>query len=227
MVDGLYVHQLGLQAYEKTWQAMSDFTNQRSDNTPDELWLVQHPPVFTQGQAGKPEHLLDVGDIPVVQSDRGGQVTYHGPGQLILYPLINLRRRQLGVRDMVSLLENVAVELLASYDIKAYPKADAPGVYVQVTEAANGAMVESKIASLGLRVRKGCCFHGMSINIDMDLSPFAQINPCGYQGMSVTQLTDLVVNREINCQNIEQSIIQLVANKLGASNINIVSNKNC
>lgn len=227
MVDGLYVHQLGLQAYEKTWQAMSDFTNQRSDNTPDELWLVQHPPVFTQGQAGKPEHLLDVGDIPVVQSDRGGQVTYHGPGQLILYPLINLRRRQLGVRDMVSLLENVAVELLASYDIKAYPKADAPGVYVQVTEAANGAMVESKIASLGLRVRKGCCFHGMSINIDMDLSPFAQINPCGYQGMSVTQLTDLVVNREINYQNIEQSIIQLVAKKLGASNINIVSNKNC
>ncbi|MGH1441157.1 MAG: lipoyl(octanoyl) transferase LipB [Cellvibrionaceae bacterium] len=219
-VDGLKVQHLGLQPYEKIWQAMSDFTNSRDEHTPDELWLVQHAPVFTQGQAGKPEHILQTGDIPVVQTDRGGQVTYHGPGQLVLYPLINLRRRGLGVRDMVTLLEQVAIQLLSDYGIKAYAKPDAPGVYVQETLKGSGELngkdiAESKIASLGLRVRRGCCFHGMSINIDMDLSPFALINPCGYAGMKVTQLKDLLGHAEMDYQAIEQSIIALFAKNLG------------
>ncbi|MGH1485131.1 MAG: lipoyl(octanoyl) transferase LipB [Cellvibrionaceae bacterium] len=209
----LCVRRLGMQPYQQTWQAMSDFTDRRDEHTLDELWLVQHPPVYTQGQAGKPEHLINPGDIPVIQSDRGGQVTYHGPGQLIAYPLINLRRRKMGVRDMVTLLEEVAVELLASYDIEAYPKPDAPGVYV-VTRGQ-----EAKIASLGLRVRKGCCFHGISINIDMDLSPFDRINPCGYAGLPMTQLKDLGEKAVVDYTAIEQSTIQLIANKLNVSEI--------
>lgn len=219
-MDHLYVRQLGLQPYEQTWQSMSEFTNTRDDNSPDELWLVQHPPVFTQGQAGKPEHILNAGKIPVVQSDRGGQVTYHGPGQLVLYPLINLRRRQLGVRDMVRLLEKVAVEFLQDYNVSAYPKPDAPGVYVKDDSVRacegveRGEGGESKIASLGLRVRRGCCFHGMSINIDMDLSPFTLINPCGYEGMKVTQLSDLSTSRDVDYMEIEQSIISLIAKSL-------------
>lgn len=219
-VGGLRVQHLGQQPYKKIWQAMSDFTDGRDEHTPDELWLVQHSPVFTQGQAGKSEHILQSGDIPVVQTDRGGQVTYHGPGQLVLYPLINLRRRGLGVRDMVTLLEKVAVELLSRYEIKAYAKPDAPGVYVQQglkgndKESKGENTTESKIASLGLRVRRGCCFHGMSINVDMDLSPFALINPCGYAGMKVTQLKDLLGVAEVDYKAIEQSVIELFAKNL-------------
>lgn len=182
MTAVLGVRELGLQAYEPVWHAMQDFTNQRTADTADELWLVQHPPVFTQGQAGKAEHLLLPGDIPVVQVDRGGQVTYHGPGQLVAYPLVDVRRLGLGVRELVSRIEQSLIDLLASYGVSAEARADAPGVYV------NGA----KIASLGLRIRHGRSFHGLALNVDMDLQPFQRINPCGYSGLAMTQLSDHV-----------------------------------
>lgn len=182
MTAVLGVRELGLQAYEPVWHAMQDFTSQRTADTGDELWLVQHPPVFTQGQAGKAEHLLLPGDIPVVQVDRGGQVTYHGPGQLVAYPLVDVRRLGLGVRELVSRIEQSLIDLLASYGVSAEARADAPGVYV------NGA----KIASLGLRIRHGRSFHGLALNVDMDLQPFQRINPCGYAGLAMTQLTDHV-----------------------------------
>ena len=207
--SALIVRQLGLLDYRDVWQAMSTFTDERDESTSDELWLVQHPPVFTQGRAGKPEHLLHPGDIPVVQSDRGGQVTYHGPGQLVLYPLLKLKRYDLSVRDLVSLLEALVVELLAAYGVKAYPKKDAPGVYTD-----NALGVAEKIASVGLRIRRGCSFHGVSINIAMDLRPFERINPCGYQDLRMTHLAELV-DRPPNMAQIETSVIQWFANKLG------------
>ncbi|QCC93211.1 lipoyl(octanoyl) transferase LipB [Enterobacter cloacae] len=176
--DKILVRHLGLQPYEPVSQAMHDFTDSRDDTTPDEIWLVEHLPVFTQGQAGKAEHLLMTGDIPVIQSDRGGQVTYHGPGQQVMYVLLNLKRRKLGVRELVTLLEQTVVNTLAEYGIDAHPRADAPGVYVG----------EMKICSLGLRIRKGCSFHGLALNINMDLKPFQRINPCGYAGMEMTQM---------------------------------------
>lgn len=176
--DKILVRHLGLQPYEPVSQAMHDFTDSRDDSTPDEIWLVEHLPVFTQGQAGKAEHLLMTGDIPVIQSDRGGQVTYHGPGQQVMYVLLNLKRRKLGVRELVTLLEQTVVNTLAEYGIDAHPRADAPGVYVG----------EMKICSLGLRIRKGCSFHGLALNINMDLAPFQRINPCGYAGMEMTQM---------------------------------------
>ncbi|MBU5620223.1 lipoyl(octanoyl) transferase LipB [Enterobacteriaceae bacterium S5_ASV_15] len=180
--DKILVRHLGLQPYEPVSQAMHDFTDRRDDTTPDEIWLVEHLPVFTQGQAGKAEHLLLTGDIPVIQSDRGGQVTYHGPGQQVMYVLLNLKRRKLGVRELVTLLEQTVVNTLAEYDIDAHPRADAPGVYVG----------EMKICSLGLRIRKGCSFHGLALNINMDLAPFQRINPCGYAGMEMTQMRQWV-----------------------------------
>ena len=167
--------------YTKVWQAMQAFTDNRDDNTRDELWIVEHPPVFTQGQAGKEEHLLMPGDIPVVKVDRGGQVTYHGPGQQVIYFMINLRRKKMGVRALVTLIENGLIASLADFNINAYAKADAPGVYVD----------DKKIASLGLRVRKGCSFHGLALNVNMDLGPFLRINPCGYAGLEMTQTSDL------------------------------------
>ncbi len=159
---------------------MRQFTDQRDNHTVDEVWWLEHEAVFTQGQAGKSEHLLELSSIPVVQCDRGGQVTYHGPGQLVVYPLLDLRRRQLGVRQMVSLLEQTCIDALASWHIVACAKPDAPGVYVE----------GRKIASLGLRVRKGCCYHGLSLNVDMDLAPFNQINPCGYAGLAMAQMRE-------------------------------------
>jgi len=174
--------ELGLVDYEPTWQAMQRFTNERDAATADEIWLLQHPPVFTQGQAGKPEHLLLPGAIPVVQVDRGGQVTYHGPGQLVAYLLLDVRRSGLGVRELVSRIERSLIDILASYGVTANAKPDAPGVYV------DGA----KIASLGLRIRNGRSFHGLALNVDMDLAPFRRINPCGYAGMAMTQLADQV-----------------------------------
>ncbi|WP_372873751.1 lipoyl(octanoyl) transferase LipB [Pseudomonas sp.] len=174
--------ELGQVDYEPTWQAMQRFTNERDAATADEVWLLQHPPVFTQGQAGKPEHLLLPGDIPVVQVDRGGQVTYHGPGQLVVYLLLDVRRSGLGVRELVNRIERSLIATLASYGVTASAKPDAPGVYV------GGA----KIASLGLRIRNGRSFHGLALNVDMDLQPFQRINPCGYAGMAMTQLADLV-----------------------------------
>jgi lipoyl(octanoyl) transferase len=202
------VSNLGLQNYQSVWQSMSDFTDSRSVETADQIWLVQHPRVFTQGQAGKADHLLNPGSIPVIQSDRGGQVTYHGPGQLVIYPLIDLRRRSLGVRAMVTLLEQVAVELMAHFNVFAFSKADAPGVYVRRRGR------DDKIASIGLRVRKGCCFHGMSINVDMDLSPFELINPCGYSGLRMTQLKDCVAGHNIDYTEVEEVLVNLITSKL-------------
>ena len=164
--------------YLATLQAMKTFTDNRDADTPDELWLLQHPRVFTQGQAGKAEHVLAPGDIPVIQVDRGGQVTYHGPGQWVLYLLVDLRRRGLGVRQLVTLIENSIVQVLADYGIHAAPRADAPGVYVD----------GDKIASLGLRVRRGCSYHGLALNVDLDLEPFLRINPCGHEGLRVTSM---------------------------------------
>ena len=183
---------------------MTDFTNGRTPDTPDELWLVEHPPVFTQGQAGKPEHLLLPGEIPVVQTDRGGQVTYHGPGQLVAYPLLDLRRIKMGVRDLVTAIEQTLVATLAVYGIEAYPKPDAPGVYV----------AGNKIASLGLRVRRGCSFHGLALNVDMDLAPFQRINPCGYAGLAMTQMRDLLPESPVLAEVQDQLVMQF-ARKLG------------
>ncbi|ELQ6036774.1 lipoyl(octanoyl) transferase LipB [Cronobacter sakazakii] len=179
--EKIIVRQLGLQPYEPVSQAMHQFTDERVETTPDEIWLVEHTPVFTQGQAGKAEHVLMPGDIPVIQSDRGGQVTYHGPGQQVMYVMLDLRRRKLGVRELVTLLEQTVVNTLAEWDINAYPRPDAPGVYVD----------GKKICSLGLRIRKGCSFHGLALNINMDLRPFLRINPCGYAGMEMTQVSAL------------------------------------
>jgi lipoyl(octanoyl) transferase len=175
------LRRLGRRDYLPVWQEMQAFTDHRDADTPDELWLVEHPPVFTQGMNGKPEHLLDPGDIPVVPVDRGGQVTYHGPGQVVAYPLLDLRRRGLGVRELVQRLEFGVIDLLAGYGIEAIGRRDAPGVYVD----------GRKIASLGLRVRHGCSYHGLSLNVAMDLAPFERINPCGYPGLEVTRTVDL------------------------------------
>lgn len=177
----LRIRQLGRQAYQPVWQAMQTFTDERNEHTIDELWVLEHDPVFTQGQAGKAEHILVPGDIPVVQVDRGGQVTYHGPGQLVIYFLLDIRRRKLGVRQLVTAIEDSVVAAMASYGISAAARPDAPGVYV------DGA----KLCSLGLRIRKGCSFHGLALNVNMDLSPFLRINPCGYAGMQMVQSADL------------------------------------
>ena len=177
----MIIRQLNNIDYVDVWHAMQNFTDNRDEHTADELWLVEHPPVFTQGQAGKDEHLLMPGDIPVVKVDRGGQVTYHGPGQQVIYFMINLRRRKMGVRELVTLIENGIIASMADFGIKAKAKSDAPGVYVD----------GKKIASLGLRVRKGCSFHGLALNVNMDLSPFQRINPCGYQGLEMIQTIDL------------------------------------
>jgi len=180
--------ELGLQPYEQVWQDMQLFTDQRSETTADELWLLQHPPVYTLGKNGKPEHILNARDIPVIKSDRGGQVTYHGPGQLIVYTLLDLNRMHIGVRELVTRIENSVIKLLEDYDISANARKDAPGVYVD----------GRKIAALGLRVRKGCSFHGLALNVDMDLEPFKRINPCGYKGLEVTQLSELADAADFN-----------------------------
>jgi len=179
----LTVRQLGLTDYESAWHDMQAFTDTRDANTPDELWFLEHPPVFTLGRNGKQEHLHNTGKIPVINTDRGGQVTYHGPGQLIAYTLLNIKRRQLGVQSLVRILEQSVIDLLSDYSLSAQRREQAPGVYID----------NRKVAALGLRIRKGCSFHGLSLNVDMDLSPFAMIDPCGYRGLEVTQLRDLGV----------------------------------
>ncbi|MCK5092443.1 MAG: lipoyl(octanoyl) transferase LipB [Gammaproteobacteria bacterium] len=184
-ISDLQVRVLGMQDYEPVWKKMQEFTASRTPDTTDEIWLLEHPKVFTQGMNSKPEHLLEPGTIPVVQIDRGGQITYHGPGQLVVYLLLDLKRLDLGVRQLVTLLEQSVIDLLAEYDIPAIVHKDAPGVYVQGN---------CKIAALGLRIKKGCSYHGLSLNVDMDLSPFKQINPCGFPGLAVTQLKDLGIN---------------------------------
>ncbi|HEU0277593.1 MAG TPA: lipoyl(octanoyl) transferase LipB [Rhodanobacteraceae bacterium] len=177
----LLVRRLGRQPYLPVWHAMQGFTDARDAETPDELWLVEHDPVFTLGQAGRPEHVLAPGDIPVLHVDRGGQVTYHGPGQIVAYPLLDLRRLKLGVRELVRRIEQAIIDTLGDWNIEGVRRAGAPGVYV----------ADAKIAALGLRVRHGCCFHGLAFNVAMDLEPFRRINPCGYAGLRVTQMLDL------------------------------------
>jgi lipoyl(octanoyl) transferase len=177
------VRRPGRVPYEPTWRAMQDFTSQRDASTPDELWLVEHPPVYTLGQAGKAEHLLHVTDIPLVKIDRGGQITYHGPGQVVGYLLLDLHRRGLKVREMVNLLEQALIDCIADYGLDARRKDGAPGVYID----------DAKVAALGLRVKNGCSYHGLSLNVDMDLTPFTWINPCGYSGLQTIQLKDFGV----------------------------------
>ena len=172
---------LGRVEYEPTWRAMQRFTDERNADTEDELWLLEHPPVFTLGMAADPTHVLAAGDIPVVQTDRGGQVTYHGPGQLVVYALIDIRRLGLGVRDLIVALEKSVIEMVAPYGVHAVGRRDAPGVYVD----------GRKLASVGMRIRRGASYHGLALNVDMDLTPFARINPCGMVGMEVTQLKEL------------------------------------
>ena len=178
----LIVRDLGEQPYLETWEAMKSFTASRDAATPDELWLLEHPRVYTQGQAGKAEHILAPGDIPVILVDRGGQVTYHGPGQLVVYLMIDLTRHRLGIRSLVDVIEQAIVRTLAGMGVTAAPRPDAPGVYVE----------QAKIASLGLRVRRGCSFHGLALNVAMDMEPFRRINPCGYAGMAMCQVSDFV-----------------------------------
>ncbi|MFY8326236.1 octanoyltransferase [Pseudoalteromonas sp. A601] len=203
----LIVRQLGRQRYMPIWQKMQEFTDTRDDAIADEIWLVEHEPVFTQGQAGKEEHLLAPGDIEVIKVDRGGQVTYHGPGQQMMYVLFNLRRLKIGVRELVTWLEECIIDTLKEYDIDAYAKADAPGVYVN----------DSKIASLGLRVRRGCSFHGLALNVSMDLSPFLRINPCGYAGMNMVQTTDL--NGPQSLEQAGNGLVKHMIKKLNATQV--------
>jgi len=206
MSRALKIKQLGLVDYASCFAQMQDFTQTRDENTVDELWLVEHPPVYTQGLAGKAEHVLNAGGIPVVQVNRGGQVTYHGPGQAVIYFLIDVARSKLGVRELVTRIENTMIALLAGYGVCANSDKDAPGVYV------SGA----KIGAIGLRVTRGCTYHGLSFNVDMDLSPFLGINPCGYAGMRVTQLTELLASQSValNMNEVQQVLASKLAVEL-------------
>lgn len=203
----LIVRSLGLQPYLETWEAMKNFTAERGDHTNDELWCLEHPKVYTQGQAGKAEHILAPGDIPVIEVDRGGQVTYHGPGQLVVYLMVGLTRRKMGVRALVDLIEQALVRTLAEVGITAEPRPDAPGVYVG----------EAKIASLGLRVRRGCSFHGLALNVDMDMEPFLRINPCGYAGLAMCQVRDFVST--VSLEGIETRLVAQLVAGLGDSKV--------
>jgi lipoyl(octanoyl) transferase len=186
-MSDLVIRELGRQVYEPVWRAMQEFTNTRTESTPDEIWFCEHESVFTLGLNTRPEHLLAPGDIPVVQIDRGGQVTWHGPGQLMIYPLIDLRRAGLGVRDLVTALEQSVVDLASDYGVGAASRCDAPGVYVEGV----------KLASVGLRIRRGASFHGMALNVDIDLEPFSRINPCGFKGLQLTDLARLGADRDL------------------------------
>ena len=208
--DKLIIRDLGTQDYEPIWQAMQTFTAERDETTPDELWCLEHPPIFTMGLNGKKEHLLNIKNIPVINIDRGGQVTYHGPGQLIIYTLIDLKRLNLGVKDLVSAIEKSIIHLLKKYGINAQGKENAPGVYVN----------NEKIAALGLRIKRNKSYHGLSLNIEMDLAPFQQINPCGYEGMAVTQIKDL--KPTLNSSNIKTELSLLLSQLLGYDKDSII-----
>lgn len=201
----LILRRLGEVDYTAALERMRDFTRGRGDETPDELWLLQHPPVFTQGQAGRPEHLLETGTIPVVQVDRGGQVTYHGPGQWVVYLMIDLRRRSYGVRVLVERMEKAVVATLHHYGIDAAPDTARPGVYVR----------GDKIASLGLRVRRGCSYHGLALNVDMDLTPFLRINPCGHAGLEVTSMARVAPGHEFDMDDIGERLLEQLELELG------------
>ena len=198
----LTIRNLGLQDYETTWQAMQRFTHERNVDTPDELWIVEHFPVYTLGLNGKREHLLNTGNIPVINSDRGGQVTYHGPGQLVIYTLLDIKRLKINIRELVTLLELAMINTLAEYGISAVARADAPGVYVN----------DKKIGSIGLRIKNNCSYHGLSLNNNMDLRPFDHINTCGYSGLKVTQLADLGV--AVSTKQLASSVIQAITTAL-------------
>lgn len=199
---GLKIKHLGLQEYTETWHAMQAFTLARQPDTWDEIWTVEHYPVFTQGQAGKAEHVLNPGSIPVVQTDRGGQITYHGPGQLVVYFLLDLKRKNFTVRQLVTHLEHMTIELLASYKVTAYAKPEAPGIYV----------AGAKIASLGLRIKRGCCYHGLALNINMDLEPFTRINPCGFKNLQMTQLATCVP--QITVPEVQERLVGFLKKQL-------------
>ena len=199
----VHVYQRGLAAYAETWRQQQSFTETRGPGTPDQIWCLEHPPVYTLGLAGRPEHLLDPGRIPVQRTDRGGQVTYHGPGQLVVYLLLDLQRRGLTVKAYVRLLEQAIIDMLAAAGVEAGRMRNAPGVYV----------AGSKIAALGIRVRKGCCYHGIALNVDMDLSPFAGINPCGFPGLDVTQLS--VHGPRLNVEDAALMLVPHLAGTLG------------
>ena len=203
MGQSLVVKNLGEELYTETWQAMKKFTDSREAHAPDEIWFVQHPPVYTLGQAGKVEHLLTPGDIPVVHSDRGGQVTYHGPGQLVCYLLIDVRRRKLGVRDLVTAIEQSIVQLIKAYGVVSESKREAPGVYVD----------GRKLAALGLRIRKGCSYHGLSLNVDMDLEPFSNINPCGFEGLEVIDMKRLGIDRSMT--EVMEALTDILIRQIG------------
>ena len=203
MSDSPLIRNLGLAPYEPTWRAMQKFTDERQDATRDEVWFVEHPPVFTLGLNASREHVLAPGDIPVVQIDRGGQVTYHGPGQLMIYPLLNLRRRKLGVRDLVVALENAVIDYAAELGISASGSRQAPGVYVE----------GAKLASVGLRIRRGACYHGMALNVALDLQPFERINVCGYTDLRVTRLADLGVSAGVD--SVAQDLLPHLLRRLG------------
>jgi lipoyl(octanoyl) transferase len=196
------IKHLGFSEYEPVWRAMQEFTDSRDKDTTDEIWTVEHPPVFTQGQAGKAEHILAAGDIPVIQVDRGGQVTYHGPGQIVIYPLIDLKRHKMGIKALVHGIEEAIIQTLSQYDVHAQRRENAPGVYVE----------GKKVASLGLRVRKGCTFHGLAFNIRMDLEPFSRINPCGFLGLEVVQLSELV--NDVDFHQVQNELVDNLCNIL-------------
>ncbi len=199
----LVIRNLGQQPYQQTWEAMKALTDGRTEAAPDELWCLEHPPVYTQGQAGRAEHILAPGQIPVIQVDRGGQVTYHGPGQLVVYLMVDIKRAGFGVRTLVDHIEQAIVAVLAELGITAAPRPDAPGVYVG----------EAKIASLGLRVRRGCSFHGLALNVDMDMEPFSRINPCGYAGMAMCQVSDFVPG--VRVVDLASRLTRELASRLG------------
>lgn len=199
----MFVRTRGLQPYLSAYEEMKAFTIQRDEHTPDEIWLLEHPPVYTQGQAGKPEHILNPKNIPVIQSDRGGQVTFHGPGQLVVYVLFDLKRRHLGIKTLVCQLEQLIVSVLDCFGVKAQTKCGAPGVYIE----------DEKIASIGLRVKNGCTYHGFALNVDMDLTPFKGINPCGYQRLEMTQLKNYVNN--ITMSDVRARIIDSLIQQFG------------
>ena len=201
----LQLRYLGLQPYKNVYQAMQRFCAERGAATRDELWLLEHLPVFTQGLNGKPEHILQTTTIPIVATDRGGQITYHGPGQLIVYCLLDIRRAGLVIRQFISCLENAVIDLLAAYDINAYARCEAPGVYV----------AERKIASLGLRIKRGCSYHGLSLNVAMDLAPFQLINPCGYSDLVMTQLTDCQPKRSFDMAQVSADLLPILSHHLG------------
>jgi len=204
---------LKYQDYLACWQAMRDFTHQRTDETPDEIWLLEHHSVFTQGQSGKPEHILHPSHIPVIKTDRGGQVTYHGPGQLMVYTLIDIKRKKWNVREFVTLLEEAIIDFLASYNILAYANCNAPGVYVNIPENLNDTIQEHKICSIGLRIRRGYSYHGLALNVAMNLEPFANIHPCGYPGLKMTQCVDL--GGPSNVHEASNQLVNYLLKKLG------------